>query len=554
VSGLGSDQLAQAQLVQELGLTQTVASWLSQQGIGPATVAQFLEPRLSELTQPDGMAGRQAAAQRLATAIRKREHVVVFGDYDCDGITSTAILTEVLETLGGRVTPLLANRFGGGYGVSAFAVTRILAAKPQLLVTCDCGSSDHDTLEQVRAAGVDIVVIDHHLVPDRPLPALAFLNPHRPDCGFAFKGLASCGLVLSVAAALRKELNVTLDIRAWLDLVAVGTIADVAPLVGDNRALVRHGLIALRAAKRPGVAALLEIAKINRDLPITGRDVAFRIAPHLNAPGRLGAPDLALALLLAKDADSARAVALQIEALSIERRAKQELMISEAEAQILAGSYATDAAIVVGHADWSHGIVGIAAGRIADKYQRPVVVLAFEGEHARGSVRGPKGVRLHDAVSLTADALVRFGGHQAALGLELELGRVEEFRRRFCLAVGQCPSVDVAEVAALPMATGDDPARVLADLDRLEPCGEGNPRPRLLISGSVLHARSVSGGHLKLDIMRDGMKLGCFAVNQGERARELRGNVTLVGDLRHNAFPGAAPVEVFVEHVTLAAD
>jgi single-stranded-DNA-specific exonuclease len=543
---------SEEQLVQSLGLSRTVARWLQQRGHAAADAARFLAPRLSDLTQPDGMIGRKAAAERLAAAIRGHEPIAVFGDYDCDGITATAILTEVIERLGGHVTPLLANRFGGGYGVSADAVARILATQPRVLVTCDCGSSDHATLEQVRDAGVDIVVVDHHLVPDRPLPALAFLNPHRPECGFAFKGLASCGLVLSVAAALRKELNVELDVRAWLDLVAIGTIADVAPLVGDNRALVRHGLLALQSAKRPGIAALLEIAKIDREKTITGRDVAFRLAPHLNAPGRLGAPDLALSLLLAKDLDSARAVASQILALSTERRARQEVMVSEAEAQIAEAGFAEASAIVVGHASWSHGIVGIAAGRIADKYQRPVAVLAVEGKHARGSVRGPKGARLHDAISLTSDLLVRFGGHQAALGVELEVSRLEEFRARFCAAVDQCAAPTVPEVQSLALVEGDDPVQVLADLDRLEPCGEGNPRPLLAFSGSVTQARSVSGGHLKLEVLTGGKKLGGFGVNLGDRAPTLLGaTVTLFGDLRHNTFPGAAPVEVFVERIVV---
>lgn len=536
------------QLAREFSLSRTVARWLHQQGLERDQIARFLAPRLSDLTQPDAMIGRTEAARRLVDAIRQQQRIVVFGDYDCDGITSTAILTEAIEALGGAATPLLANRFGGGYGVSTDAVARILAQKPALLVTCDCGSSDHETLAQVREHGVDIVVIDHHLVPDRPLPALAFLNPHRPECGFPYKGLASCGLALSVAAAMRKELGANLDVRRWLDLVAIGTIADVAPLTGDNRALVRHGLTALQLAARPGISALFDVAKVNRELPLTGRDVAFKIAPHLNAPGRLGAPDLALELLLAKAPAQAKVLAGRIEALSTERRALQEAMVLQAEEQIAAMPPDLPA-LVVGHADWNHGIVGIVAGRIADRYARPVVVLAFEGKRARGSVRGPKGARLHDAISKTADLLVRFGGHQAALGLELELSRLDEFRERFASAVLACPKSDVTELPALEFQEQDDPVQVLADLDRLEPCGEGNPRPRLSIRGAVVQARSVTGGHLKLEILVSGRRIGGFGVNQGALAPDLQGQVTVIGDLRHNLFPGAAPVEVFVERV-----
>ncbi len=216
------------------------------------------------------MVDRAALTQRMARAVRDAERIWVFGDYDCDGITSAAIFTELLRELGAEVVPRLASRFEGGYGVSDPAVDRILETRPAVLVTCDCGSSDHASLQRVTDAGVDVLVIDHHLVPDEPLPALAFINPHRPECGFAFKGLASCGLVLSLVAALRTELGAKLDVRKSLDLVAIGTIADVAPLDGDNRPLVRAGLAALRAAKRPGVAALLEYAKIDREKHMSG--------------------------------------------------------------------------------------------------------------------------------------------------------------------------------------------------------------------------------------------------------------------------------------------
>ncbi|HTV22997.1 MAG TPA: DHH family phosphoesterase, partial [Polyangiaceae bacterium] len=365
------------------------------------------------------MADRDLVAQRLARAVRKGELVAVFGDYDCDGITSCAIMTEVLRSLGGRAVPLVASRFDGGYGVSTAAVERILATRASVLVTCDCGSSDHASLRVLASKGIDVVVIDHHLVPDEPLPAIGFLNPHRQDCGFGYKGLASCGLALSVAAALRKTLGVDLDIRYWLDLVAVGTVADVAPLDGDNRALVRAGLDAILKARRPGMQALLEVAKITRDSPLTGRDVAFRIAPHINAPGRLGSADIALDLLLARDLGSARALAATLEQISDRRRTLSEEMFVEACAEIERQGYEREAAIVVGRAGWNPGIVGIVAGRLVDRFQRPVVVIGFDAGVGRGSVRGPVGARLHDALSDASDVLVRFGGHQAAAGLEV---------------------------------------------------------------------------------------------------------------------------------------
>jgi len=544
-------------LSRQLGLSRTVAAWLDQRGCSELERARrFLLPRLADLTSPDGMADRGAVAQRLALAIRRRERIAVFGDYDCDGITSAAILTEVLRRLGGDAVPLIASRFDGGYGVSAAASRRILETQAQVLVTCDCGSSDHDTLQDISARGIDVIVIDHHLVPERALPALGFLNPHRPECGFQYKGLASCGLAFSVAAALRKELRVELDVRYWLDLVAVGTIADVAPLDGDNRCLVRAGLLAIQEARRPGMLALLEVAKISRDLPLTGRDVAFRIAPQLNAPGRLGSADLALDLLLAPDLTSARSLAARLDELSTERRAQSELILQQALEEIAAQGFERQAAIVIGRKGWNPGVVGIVAGRLADQLARPVIVVGFDEQSGRGSVRGPAGSRLYDALSQASEVLVRFGGHQQAAGMEVLEERLSEFRERFVEAVSRQPALPAPDVDAgvLQLQPGDELLAVLADLDRLEPCGFGNPRPRLRARGQVLEAREVKNGHLKLVLdLGQQRPLGCFAVRQGGAAGELRGRrVDVVGDLRHNTFPGAAAVELFVERVVLA--
>lgn len=548
-----------SELAQQCQLTRTVARWLCERGYSPHTARDWLTPRLASLTPPDAMLDRAKACQRLAAAVRRGETIAVFGDYDCDGITSTAILTEVLRTLGGRAMPFLANRFDGGYGLSEAAVARVLTAKPSLVVTCDCGSSDHASLAILRDRGVDVIVIDHHLVPDQPLPAVAFLNPHRPECGFPFKYLASCGLALSIAAGLRKELGAELDVRRWLDLVAIGTVADVAPLTGDNRALVRAGLGALLRTERPGLRLLLDSLQIDAGASMTGRDIAFRVAPHINAPGRLGAPDLALRVLLARTKEEAGPLVEALIAKSTERRALQEQMVAEAEAEITERGYSGAPAIVLGREGWNTGIVGIVAGRLADRYGVPVVVVGFEGGHGRGSVRGPKGARLHDALSMVAHHLARFGGHQAAAGLDVSIENLEPFREAFIEAIvaqAEQPHTQAGVHSAieLELVEGDKLEDVLRDLERLEPCGEGNPRPRLVVEGRVLSAREVKGGHLKLCLERSGGRLDGFAVTLGHRASELLsapGRVRVCGDLRLNQFMGAQNVEMWVETVEL---
>lgn len=547
------------ELADRFGITLTVAEHMVRLGHGvePAQLEaaeRYLEPRLRDLTAPDGMVDRAKAAARIAQAIRQGERICVFGDYDCDGITATAIMTEVLEELGGRVTACLASRFDGGYGVSPAALRRILATEPRLLITCDCGSSDHETLAEAVAQGVDVIVIDHHLVPDRPLPALAFLNPHRPECGFPYKGLASCGLALSMAAALRQELSVELDVRRWLDLVAIGSIADVAPLDGDNRALVQAGLKALRQGVRPGVRALLELAGIDGSTPLTAGDVAFRIAPRLNAPGRLQAPDLALALLRAKSPDEARALAAQVEQLTLTRRELQAQMLEAALEEVKREGWDQRAAVVVGRPGWNHGIVGIVAGRLAEELRRPVAVVGFDGTTGRGSLRGPAGARLFDALGRVADVLERFGGHQAAAGFEVRLDRLAELRERFELS---CEKLEYdgarGELPPLTLAPGEDPSHVLRDLYRLEPCGERNPSPALAIEGELRSAREVRGGHLKLELeLPGGMRLGGFGANLGNQAGRLQGWVRVVGTLRPDRWRGGDAVEIMVRGVTSA--
>ncbi len=547
---------AAARLAEALPLSRTAAAVLVDRNLTDVEAARrFLDPRLADLTTPDAMADRAEMADRLAMAVRRRERICVFGDYDCDGITATAILTRVLRRLGATVTPLLASRFDGGYGVTPAAAARIVASGSSLVVTCDCGSSDHAVLAQLIQGGQDVMVIDHHLVPEEPLPALAFINPHRPDCGFADKGLASCGLALSVAAAVRALLGAKLDLREELDLVAIGTIADVAPLDGDNRALVRAGLERLRQAQRPGIRALNELAKLGPESPVTAEDVAFRLAPRLNAPGRLGAPDLALETLLCETNDRAKGLAAELELCQQERRRVQDVMVAQALEDIDANGWRERPALVVGRAGWNHGIVGIVAGRLAAEFQCPVAAIGFD-EHGtgRGSVRGPRGARLHDALTSVAELLERFGGHQAAAGLEVRRDRLELLRERFEAACSEAsPLVSSQDEAQFyPLHPADDPARVVADFERFEPCGEGNPVPQIAITADLLAARQVRGGHLKLELEVLGRRIGGFGVGMGDLAGELAGSVRVVGRLRRDRWRGGDAVEVGVERVEAA--
>ena len=538
-----------AALARELDVTRTAATVLLARGLGRAPDgARFLEPRLAHLTPPETMKDRGEAVARIARAVRAKERICVFGDYDADGVTSAALLTDVLRALGGEVVTLLANRFDGGYGFSGRAFERVAETGASLLVTCDCGSSDHERLDRARAAGLDTVVIDHHRVPDAPLPAVAFLNPHQPACGFAYKGLASVGLALSVCAGVRAELGSSLDLRPWLDLVAIGTIGDVAPLDGDNRPLVRAGLPLLARGTRPGTRALAEVAKCGTAVP-TGEDVAFRLAPRINAPGRMDKPDLALALLIAKSDDEARTLALEVDAHCSRRKEVERGMVGEALAMLEDPALRALPGIVLAKEGWHPGIVGILAGRLASRFGKPTVVVALEGATGRGSARGPAGFSVHDALGRCQDALLKFGGHHAAAGVELEARRVDALRERFCAACTELgvPDARGAMDADASLDPADLPARVVHDLGRFEPCGQANPTPRIAIDDlRVLGAREVRGGHLRLWLDIAGAPLPCFGHEMGHLVPQLgRGQRTrVVGSLRRDTWSGGNAIEM----------
>ena len=538
-------------LARTLGVSVTSACVLLNRGYGEAVTARsFLDPKLGTLSSPDAMKDRHEAVVRLARAARTGERVCVYGDYDADGVTSAALMTEALTILGADVVTCLADRFDGGYGVSTEAMARILAFNPTLIVTCDCGTSDHERLAFARSRGVDVIVIDHHRVPEEPLPVLAFLNPHRPDCPYPYKGLASVGLALTLAAGVRAELGATLDVRRWLDLVALGTIADVAPLDGDNRPLVRAGLAALSQGARPGVAALAAVTKTHGVL--TGEDVAFRFAPRINAPGRLGKPDLALRLLLAKNAAEAAPLADQIFSICERRKTLDREVLAEALVLLEDRELARLPVIVLGKPGWHVGIVGIVAGRLASRFGKPTIVIGFEGAVGRGSVRGPAGFPLHDALRLSKAALVSFGGHQAAAGVHLELGKLDMLRQVFadaCMTLGaRSEGRPAALTADANLEPGERPADVHRDLARFEPCGQSNPAPRIVLSNvRVRHARVVGQGHLQLEVDMQGGSLRGFGVDLAASIPQVGASIHIMGKLRPDTYRGDGAVELMVD-------
>jgi single-stranded-DNA-specific exonuclease len=541
-------------LAAELKIRPLTARILLGRGIGEvAHATRFLAPRLSDLRPPEGMADLGKALDRIEAALGAGETIGVFGDYDVDGVTTAAVLATTFRAFGGKVVPRCASR-DAGYGLGPEDVARFAADGCTVLVTGDCGTSDHEALRAARERGLDVIVIDHHQLPEGKTDAFALINPLRPDDAFPFKGLASCGVAFYLAASLRSRLREhypAFDPRDLLDLVALGTIADLVPLVDENRILVAQGLRALGTRKRPAIAALA--AKAERaEGALTAHDVGFRFAPRLNAAGRLGEAQLALDLLLAPDAATAARLADELEDKNTERQRIQELVWTEALVAVGEQIDAGAPALVVGAEGWHPGVVGIIAARLVDKFARPAVVVGFRGGEGRGSARTVPGFDLFAALSRSAEPLLRFGGHAAAAGMSVAFDKLGAFRAAFAVAihaqaVGRAaPTMRVDAVVEL----GELDVSFAEELGRLAPFGASNAEPLFALRGVTTQAtRRVGQGHLQLTLMDHGAVSEAIAFGMADRDPGTGAAVDLLATAELDTFRGARRARLKVRHL-----
>lgn len=492
---------------------------------------RFLEPRLRDLRAPSSMAGFEAAIDLLLTARAKRWRVGMFGDYDVDGVTTTTILTTFLECLGIEVVAKVATR-EGGYGFSPQPARALVEAGAQLVLTGDCGTSDHEALGWLRDRGVPTVVIDHHQVPETMPPASALLNPHQAGCEFPFKGLCSAGVGFYLAGGLRSAIAKREpssraglpDPRAWLDLVALGTVCDMMPLVDENRILVRQGLELINQRRRPGVRELLNRAGVDHDRELDEGTLGFQLGPRINAPGRIASAEPSLALLRAHSHAEAEPLAAKVDMFNSQRRALQDRIVDEA-LELLAADPRTPqrSGLVVAKSDWAPGIVGIAAAGIVERYQRPTLVIGVDpasGE-ARGSARSFGHVDVRAALAVCAPLLRRYGGHKAAAGVSLDAANLDALTEAFDAACAE----QLGEEAGRDPIDEHDGERNLGDLDldlisaieSLGPYGIGFPAPRYLCVGAeVVSVRVIKQRHLALKLRQGRAHVEAIAWRQGD--------------------------------------
>jgi single-stranded-DNA-specific exonuclease len=544
-----------ARLARELSISDVMATLLVKRGITQTESAyKFLNPRLSDLHDPFLMRDMRQAVDRILRAVEQKEKILIYGDYDVDGTTSTVILKKALSIIGADVSYYIPERLKEGYGLREEAMEVARAKGYHLIISVDTGIRAQQVVEHARSIGLDIIVTDHHLpdLPDKGLPrASAVLNPKRSDCNYPEKNLAGVGVAFKLAQALLIETGHARMVESFIKIAAIGTIADIVPLVGENRVIAKHGLAGLMQPNNVGLRALLEVAGV-AGRSVSCFDVGFRIGPRINAVGRMAgartavdlfdAPDLETAMRMAVEMDEQNSARQQIEAEIL----AQVLAILERDASLCASQVA-----VIAGEGWHRGVIGIVASKIVEHLHRPVIIISIEDGLGHGSGRSISSFHLLDGLTSCGDLFERFGGHSHAAGLAIRAERIDELRRRLNdYASGVITEEDLIPVVPidynlpLKLASPD----TIEELLRLEPFGPGNPQPTFETNGAQVVAppRVLKEKHLKLRVMQGGRWLDCVWWGAGARARDIFAGdrVSLAFTLSENTYNNNTQVQL----------
>lgn len=539
-----------------LNLTPLAARVLALRGIASVEAGSaFLQSSLASLPDPFLLPGMRRAAQRLVAAIEQGERIAVHGDYDVDGITGTTLLVETLRLLGADVECYIPLRLRDGYGLSADALRQAAAGGAKVALSVDCGVSAVAEARLAIELGLDLIITDHHQPPDSLPEAIAIVNPHLPDNRFPFRDLAGVGVAFLLLVALRKSLRERgffaarpePDLRRSLDLVALGTIADVVPLQGVNRTLVRAGLKSMSTGDRPGLQALKEVAAVSE---VSCGNVAFRLAPRLNAAGRLEDAALGVELLLEPSPERALVMARLLDDFNRERQAIEQETLRQAVARLEAQAGGGEHSIVLADARWHPGVIGIVASRLVERYHRPAVLIALENGQGKGSARSIAGFHLYRSLDRCCDHLAGFGGHAFAAGISISEPAVEAFAAAFEAVARE--SLSEADLLPRQMHDGEILIEELNEsavrqLAELAPFGAGNPEPSFVVRGArAQQVQTVGDNHLRFTLRQGGYSLPCIAFAMAERQQELVGDLDLLFTPQLNEWRGKVSVQLRV--------
>jgi single-stranded-DNA-specific exonuclease len=516
-----------AALAAELELDPTLCALLVRRGVVEGDDARaFLRPLLDHLHPASLLPDASRAADRILNAVRSGETILVHGDYDVDGICGAALLTRFLTSLGGRVVPFVPHRLKDGYDFGAAGLDAARAAGARLVVTVDCAVQAHEWIARAGEDGIDVVVTDHHLPGHDLPPAVAVVDPARSDSTYPERVLCGTGVAWKLCCLLGERAGVPIeDLLPHLDLVAVATVADLVPLEGENRVLVRYGLRALAGTGKPGLRALLRVTGLEeglRDGPLEAGRVGFVLAPRINAVGRMGDADRGLRLLLSEDPDEADGLARVLDDENRVRQAEDRRTLEEA-LELLAGSFEPerDYGVVLAAQGWHPGVIGIAASRVVERIHRPVVMVALDGDRGRGSARSIPGFHLRDAIASCGTHLERFGGHAQAAGMDVATTALPAFREAFAAeARRRLEGHELRPRLKIDLELPERPVerRLLELLRYVGPHGIGNPRPVFLLRGAqALAAKEVGRGHLSLRLRKGAVRLDAIGFGLAER-------------------------------------
>ena len=517
-------------LAEAVGLPEPVCRVLIRRGVEtPSEARTFLRPHLSGVHSPFDLPDMLPAVERVERALAAGERILVHGDYDADGMSAAALLTLGLRDLGGDVEAFVPHRTRDGYDLAEAGLMEAERLGATLIVTADCGISATEAVAEAASRGMDVVITDHHR-PGRDLPAaVAVVNPMLPGSRYPFRDLAGVGVAFKLLSALyERGGRDSPALNQHLDLVALGTVADQMPLVGENRILVRSGLRALERSLKPGLRSLLASAGVTVDRPIEAEHISYRLAPRLNSVGRMAEADSGLRLLLARDEYTADGLARHMELQNSERRAMDARVYAEAKRQARDRLREDDPAIVVWGDDWHPGVLGIVASRLVERYQRPTAVIAFDGHVGRGSGRSVEGFHLFNALQECSSMLERFGGHRMAAGFTVRRESVEALASRLRNIAGEeltdrDPVREIRLDLELPLRLlGAD---LLRWLGHLAPFGAGNPNPILLtrrVGLTRLTRVGSDGNHLKMQLEHEDHRIPAIGFGLGKRLHEAR--------------------------------
>lgn len=556
------DEDAAAQLAGSLAIDPVTARLLVLRGIRSAGEAsRFLEPSLDHLHDPFGLADMAVAVERILAAVERRERVAIHGDYDVDGITSTVILERALSALGGDVVHFIPDRVRDGYGLQAPAVERLHADGARLVISVDCGIRSVAAARRAAELGIDLIITDHH-EPERELPpALAVINPKRRDCTYPDKNLAGVGVALKLVQALCARTGRGRWLPGFVKIAAIGTLADVVPLVGENRVIAKIGLEALsRGPHKVGLQALLDASGLSGK-PIDSYHVSFVLAPRVNAAGRMATPDMAARLLLASDeaqAEEARGLAAALNEENLRRQDREQEILAEARKAIENDpDIGAHSVLVVAGEGWHRGVIGIVASKLVEAFHRPAVVISVEGGVGHGSCRSIGAFDMLAAIEACSGHLVRFGGHRMAAGLTLDAGALRAFRTQLQAYANDRlgpddlrPRLRVDARLDLDRIKG----RLVEEISALEPFGLGNPRP-VFCTGPVEITdgpRRIKERHLKMTVRQRGRVFRAMAWRSVEREPfllEHRGALDVAFSLAQNTFNGERFTELTLADV-----